>query len=98
MRRAGLCLAFRGECCGLTRPWCHCRRLCNRCEPGRGEEGDVGACSPDHTRVCLVFVNISFLILLSESVVDLVCCVDLKKHAISLYSLVCCPYIYYKSF
>lgn len=39
----------------------------------------MGACSPDHTRVCLVLVNICFLVLLSESVVDLDCCVDLKN-------------------
>lgn len=79
MRRAGLVFGFLGvNGCGLIRPWCHCCRLCFRCGPGDGG----GAWVHVHltTHVCLIDVNIIFLILLSESVVDLDCCVDLQKH------------------
>lgn len=76
---AGVWLS-RGKLLRFDTAWCRYRRFCNRCGPGDGV-GGVGACSPDHTPVCLVYVKIICLILLSESVVDLDCCVDLQKHS-----------------
>lgn len=78
MRRAGLVFDFLGvNCCVLIWPWCHYCKPCNRCGPANGG----GAWVHVHltTHVCLIYVDIVFLILLSESV-DLDCCVDLQKH------------------